>query len=109
MQVRQHRLQPSLLGARLLRFRLRRRFYRVLHVPLPRIFCLNTRKGFPCNAQLLLLTLNLLSIRTDGLFVAHMFTSHRNVADVVPADRREGERRQALSSIDTTPWAIQRS
>ena len=91
MQIRQHRLQPSSLGARLLRSHLHRRFCRVLHVPLSRIFCLNTRKGFPRNAQLLLLTLSLLLVRTDRYFVAHMFTSIRNVAYVVPADRWEGE------------------
>jgi len=71
----------------------------VLHVPLPRIFCLNTRKGFPSNAQFLLLTLKLPSVRAERYFVAHMFTSCHCVADVVPADRREGEHCQAPSPI----------
>jgi hypothetical protein len=55
-------------------------------VPLPGIFCLNARKRFPSNAQFLLLTLKLSSIRTNRSFVAHMFTSCHCVAEAVPAE-----------------------
>jgi hypothetical protein len=60
-------------------------------VPLPRIFCLNTRKGFSSNPEFFLLTLDLPWVRTNYSFVAHMFTSRHHVADIVPADKRKGE------------------
>jgi hypothetical protein len=71
----------------------------MLYRQLPRIFCLNTRKGFASNPQFLLLTLKLPSVRTNRSFVAHMFTSCHCVADVVPPERREGEHCQAPSPI----------
>jgi DNA-binding MarR family transcriptional regulator len=47
------------------------------------------------SAQFLLLTLKLLSAHTDSSFIAHMFTSCRCVADLVPPEERAGERCQA--------------
>jgi hypothetical protein len=91
----QHRLRRSSLGARPWRSRLRKRFHSVLQVPLPRIFCLNTRKGLASNAQFRLLRLKVRSVRTDSSFGAHLFTSHHCVADVVPADGRGGEHRNS--------------
>ena len=67
----------------------------MLHRPLPRIFCLNTSKGFASNPQFLLLTLKLQFVCTERYFVAHMFTSCHCVADVVPPEKRESERCQA--------------
>jgi hypothetical protein len=81
----------SRLGARRFRSRLRGGFHRVRNATLPRIFCLNTRKGLASNPKFLLLTLRLQSISVDRDFVAHMFTSCHCVADSVPADSRESE------------------
>src|SRR5215212_7867267 len=84
-------LRWSSLGARPLHSQLRGSFHRLLHVPLPRIFGLNTRKGFASNPEFFLLTLTLPSVRTKYFVVAHMFTSRYHVADVVPTARRKGE------------------
>ena len=95
----QRQLQRSPLGPRALRSCLRGRFFRVLRVPLLRIFGFDTSKSLASNPKFLLLTLKLYSIHTHRYFVAHMFTSTYCVADVVPADRQECEQCQAPSLI----------
>jgi len=91
----QRTLQRSWLGTRRLRSGLHGRLDRALGVPLACIFCLHAGKRLASNAQFFLLTLELCSTHTDGWFIAHMFTSCRCVADVVPPEEQEGEPCQA--------------
>jgi hypothetical protein len=79
-------------------------------VQLACIFSLYASKGLASNAQFLLLTLKLLSAHTDGSFIAHVFTSCRWVADVVPPEKqkvnaakreRQNERLSALPVSET--------
>jgi hypothetical protein len=56
-------------------------------MPLPGILGLDTSKRFPSNPQFLLLTFQLLFVRADRYFIAHMFTSFPCNADAVPAVR----------------------